>query len=63
MLSYNDSVWIRAEEMNLIDQFFIFLLSLGSILNSPVKISLNKDGSELVLPWYKDGNEKSKPIG
>jgi ankyrin repeat protein len=40
--------------------FFVFL---GSILNSPVKISLNKDGSELILPWYKDGNDKTKPIG
>ena len=35
----------------------------GTILNSPVKISLNKDGSELILPWYKDNNEKTKPIG
>jgi hypothetical protein len=39
------------------------LYILGSILNSPVKISLNKDGSELILPWYKDGNDKTKPIG
>lgn len=49
----------------MIDEYFIFnpFVSIGSILNSPVKISLNKDGSELILPWYKDGNEKSKPIG
>jgi len=40
-----------------------FIERFSSILNSPVKISLNKDGSELVLPWYKDGNDKSKPIG
>ncbi|UJR26598.1 hypothetical protein I4U23_007918 [Adineta vaga] len=41
----------------------LFLQRFSSILNSPVKVSLNKDGSELILPWYKDGNEKSKPIG
>lgn len=40
-----------------------FLQRFSTILNSPVKISLNKDGSELILPWYKDNNEKSKPIG
>ncbi|CAF4131322.1 unnamed protein product [Rotaria magnacalcarata] len=40
-----------------------FLQRFSSILNSPVKISLNKDGSELILPWYKDGNDKTKPIG
>ncbi len=41
----------------------LFLQRFSSILNSPVKISLNKDGSELILPWYKDGNDKTKPIG
>ncbi|CAF1365225.1 unnamed protein product [Adineta steineri] len=41
----------------------LFLQRFSSLLNSPIKISLNKDGSELILPWYKDGNEKTKPIG
>ncbi|CAF0826040.1 unnamed protein product [Didymodactylos carnosus] len=41
-----------------------FTNALSDILRSQVKIASNKDGSELILPWYKEkGNDKKKQMG